>query len=130
MIDLAITNSWLMFKKQEILRGVPKIKVQQLRQFKLELAEMLVETHVDIEPMHSSDSEPDIPKRPRGKPPPAVIPSKIKRTSAAKHMPSCQDKQSRCRHCHYNRSRTKCTTCNLFLCLTKTRNCYMQFHQK
>lgn len=132
MLDLAVSNAWLEFKQNEINKGHHAKKIQQLRYFKMELGETLLDMYSDLgndNARNSSTSpEPRPEKRPRGKPS-APIPSKKRRTEGAKHMPSINEKQSRCRHCHNNFTRTKCTSCNISLCLTKDRNCYMLFHQ-
>ncbi|CAG4929637.1 unnamed protein product [Colias eurytheme] len=134
MTDLAVTNSWLQYKKRELIKGVPVKKIQQLRSFKMELGEYLVELYSspqtgDDEGTDSGDENAESGgKRKRGKPT-TQLPSKRRRTAEAKHMPVFVESQSRCRHCHYNKSRTQCSTCNISLCLTKDRNCYMLFHE-
>ncbi|KAI4467736.1 transposase is4 [Holotrichia oblita] len=45
MIDLAVSNAWLLHKKIQIEKGTPKNKIQQLRSFKLELGEHIIETN-------------------------------------------------------------------------------------
>lgn len=133
MLDLAVTNAWLQFKKRELKREIPLKKIQQLRGFKMELGEYLIDMYTipEAEDETSVDSDPEnlIPlKRKRGKPT-THLPSKRRRTASAKHMPEFVDTQSRCRHCHINKSRTRCTTCDITLCLTKDRNCYKLFHE-
>ncbi|KAK9692915.1 Transposase IS4 [Popillia japonica] len=45
MIGLAVSNAWLLHKKTQIEKGTPKNKIQQLRSFKLELGEHIIETN-------------------------------------------------------------------------------------
>lgn len=132
MIDLAVSNSWLVFKKDEIKRGVQVKKILMLREFKLQLGEdILQEIHLSRNNRESSDDSEqnqnqNIPRR-RGRPT-ATLPTLKRRTSEAKHMPILEEKQSRCRSCHYNKTHFKCSTCNVNLCLTKQRNCFADFH--
>ncbi|CAK1599853.1 unnamed protein product [Parnassius mnemosyne] len=130
MMDLAVSNSWLQFKRDQIDKGVPLKKIQQLRFFKLDLGEKIIEMYTNEETV-SADSEEEVnapTKRKKGKPT-LPLPSMKRRQQAAKHMPLFENKQARCRHCHYNKSRTKCSTCNVSLCFTKYRNCYKEFHE-
>ena len=43
------------------------------------------------------------------------------------HLPEHSEKKMRCRLCGSS-IRTKCTKCNVHLCLTKTKNCYRDYH--
>lgn len=132
MLDLAVSNSWLQYKKREIKKGIALNKIQQLRSFKMELGEGLIEMHTIAREVarDSAELEPEIPlKRKKGKAK-TELPSIARRTASAKHMPEFVNMRSRCRQCHYNKSRTRCSTCNISLCLTKDRNCYKLFHKE
>lgn len=73
------------------------------------------------------DQEPDQ-RRQRGRAAFVPVPSKAFRSAGAKHLPYLAENVGRCRHCHYNRTQFKCRACNLSLCLTKHRNCFVEFH--
>lgn len=131
MIDLAVTNSWLQYKNDQVKLGVPSTKILQLRAFKMELGEMLIESHVFTNSDHEEASETEVVSaRRKGRPSTVVVPSVKFRTHAAKHLPMISDgNSSRCRHCHYNRTLFKCMHCKVSLCLTRYRNCFFDFHQ-
>lgn len=130
MLDLAVSNSWIQHKNEQITKGVPVKNIQQLRNYKMELGEKIIEQNTEEDSTDSINEEESesILKRKKGRPS-TEVPSKKRRQKSSKHMPLHETKQSRCRHCHYNKSRTKCSTCNVFLCLNKQRNCYKEFHE-
>lgn len=132
MLDLAVSNSWIQFKKDQLNKNVPLKKIKQLRWFKMELGENLIDFYGNTNTEENSDEEDENvdttnTKRKRGKPTTA-LPSKKQRLKEAKHMPIFIEKQARCRQCHYNKSKIVCNTCKIPLCLTMKRNCYLDFH--
>lgn len=42
MLDMAVCNSWLQFKKDQIKLNTPRRKTDQLRTYKIELGEALI----------------------------------------------------------------------------------------
>lgn len=132
MVDLAIGNSWLNYKKDQLKCLVPVKKIQQLRAFKLELGEIFIESHAntDANTDPPTDTEEDNDNRPsrKRKGGRALVPVPNKKFRKAKHLPYLTEKVGRCRHCHYNRTLFKCRACDVQLCLTKLRNCYADFH--
>lgn len=131
MVDMAVSNSWILYKKDKIKQHVPMKKVLQLRGFKNELGEYLIENHSRREDnipdcSDAEEGQPPIPRR-RGKPT-DPLPSKRRRVQGAEHLPKYDEKQSRCRHCHYKKSRISCISCKVTLCLTSDRNCFTEFH--
>lgn len=133
MLDLAVSNSWIQFKNDQIRKDIPIKKRKQLRWFKLQLGEELIDLHDNNNNRaeNSDTEEGNIDttntRRKRGKPT-TPLPSKKLRLKEAKHMPICTEKQARCRQCHYNKSKIMCNTCKIPLCLTMMRNCYLDFH--
>ncbi|XP_063388185.1 piggyBac transposable element-derived protein 2-like [Cydia fagiglandana] len=127
LIDLAVCNSWLQYKKDQLASSVPVKKIPQLRCFKMDLGEILIQSYSHSEPASEHDQEPKI-KRKRGRTALVPEPSKQFRNSGAKHLPYLVENVGRCRHCHHNRTQFKCRACNVSLCLTKTRNCFVDFH--
>lgn len=130
MIDLAVSNCWLIFKKDEIKKGVPVKKMLMLRVFKLQhgedlLEEILLSTNNQESSDDSDLQNQNIPCK-RGRPTVTLLTMR-RRTFEAKHMTILEEKQSRYRSCHYNKTHFKCSKCNISLCLTKQRNCYADF---
>lgn len=132
MLDLAVSNCWLLYKEVQQQNRVRKI--EQLRAFKLQLGEVLIESNSPVTPRYDEDDDDEALtqmsndfKRTRGTPA-TPLPSKKRRTTASEHMPKFSDTQGRCRLCHENKTFFLCSTCNIRLCLTKKRNCYSQFH--
>lgn len=132
LIDLAVANSWLQYKKDQLKSLVPLKKIQQLRGFKMEIGETFIEAYAytDTEPSTDveGESENQPPPKRRGNKIIVPVPNKKFRTAGAKHLPFVSEKVGRCRHCHYNRTLFKCRACDVNLCLTKARNCYSDFH--
>ena len=60
------------------------------------------------------------------------IPPSQRRTAGNKHLPEMDDipLAMRCRQkdCK-GRSRVRCSSCNVYLCLTTKRNCFKEFHE-
>lgn len=128
MIDLSITNSWIQFRNNELKNNVPRKRVQQLRFYKMEFGEKLIECN--SMPAITELQEENIAsiKRP-GRPGAIAIPSNMKRRYGALHLPSVLPKQQRCRNEGCNsRSTIFCTFCQVALCLTKDRKCFVSFH--
>lgn len=125
--DLAAVNSWLQYKEDSALLGVPKKDILGLLEFKMSLAHYLLSKD-------KSDAESDDePPRKLLKAKVVPLPPEPKRTAKANHMPELvnQGFSSRCRNpgCS-QRTKFRCTTCHIFLCVTTMRNCYKQFHSK
>lgn len=111
MIDMAVSNSWIQYKKDQIRKNVPVKNILKLRGFKNELRELLIEIYSRREATqdNTSDSEQNQPvQRKRGKPT-DPLPSKRRRLQGADHMPIFYEKQSRCRQCHYKKSLITCS---------------------
>ncbi|MCL4142327.1 UNVERIFIED_CONTAM: hypothetical protein GTU68_050401 [Idotea baltica] len=130
VIKVAVTNGWLLYRRHQSLRNA---KFVSLLEFQIEIASCLVKAgKLPTELMRSrgrtSLSEPK-PKRSKTC---AVnpIPSKDIRHDALGHFPKVDEKQHRCRHCSYGYTKIFCTKCQIFLCLTKDRNCFYSFHKK
>lgn len=50
------------------------------------------------------------------------------RLDCISHWPRFDDSQNRCRANCGKKTMIKCSKCNVYLCLVKDRNCFMQFH--
>lgn len=134
MLDLAINNCWIQYKKNEQEKGTPAKKILQLRFYKMAIAEELIE--LNTAPFENSDSNDEyaaddgIYRKRRGRSAFVQIPSKIRRMQGSTHMPDFTEKQMRCRlpGCEM-KSTAKCLSCDVHLCLTAKRNCFKLFHE-
>lgn len=130
MVDLSITNSWLFYKKKELANGISAKKIQQLRSYKLQYGEKLIEENLLVQHQEivEDDDEPPV-KRTPGRPGAVPIPSEARRHHGNLHLPEVNDKQQRCRNVGCDKKSTiKCSECNVPLCLTSSRNCFKSFH--
>lgn len=104
----------------------------QLLAFKLDVAESLISgcesEDSDSEPEPESEPEDEAGQARKRKSTP--LPSVHKRVKGT-HLPEMDlaTYSSRCRNpgCS-QRSKIRCTFCNVLLCLTATRNCFKDFH--
>lgn len=125
--DVAITNSWIQYKSDSKALNRPVKNTQQYLDFKLHLAEELLESPELDDSSEDSEEEYELPTKMRiPQPEPSV------RRLGAKHMPEMVDIKhaERCRNkgC---RSKTymRCTKCKMFLCITKKRKCFQDYHR-
>lgn len=130
MLDLSASNAWIQFRNDKLNQQIPLKKIQSLRQWKMQLAENIIEENTYYEDVLEEEDNSEPKTRKRGRPAIIPIPSKIRRQQGALHMPVFEGTINRCRlpGCK-NRTTAKCSTCMVALCLTSTRNCYKAFHE-
>lgn len=129
---MTVINSWLVYKD---LKGTEAASsVLNLCQYRLELAEVLANINNASElckkrgrPSTSNSVEMAIQaKKSRG--PVQHVPPKDIRTDNVGHWPDdsarSRCKMPGCKGC----TQTKCEKCGVTLCLTKSRNCFKNFH--
>ncbi|CAH2091503.1 unnamed protein product [Euphydryas editha] len=137
-IDLAISNSWILYRQDKKNEGADPKSILQLRYFKMEIAEAIIDANIDTD---SSLDEPE--NREEGhhenqdeqhlhfrrKCVPAPIPSAAQRYRKAGHLPEVSEVQRKCRlpGCKM-KTKIICTSCKIHLCLTHERSCYKLFH--
>lgn len=97
----------------------------------LDVGESLIEgysvTDIDTDG-YSEEDENEEQTRGRGRPALVQVPSKRKRRMGARHLPIMVDVQKRCRRCHKMKTNVMCTKCNIYLCFTRNRNSFKDFH--
>ena len=87
---------------------------------------------IDDEAVHSNGDTSDEEHSPPTKRRRIVeIPAAPQHTAAAKHLPEMTEMKNsmRCRmHGCSAKSKVRCVACNIFLCMTADRNCFLKFH--
>lgn len=134
LIKVAVTNGWLLYRKHYKHLYPHEKKFMSLLEFQTEIASGLVQ----------SGKLPSIISNKRGRPSSSPVSAKNKpKTSSAilipsndirfdgvGHLPLYHEKQHRCRCCPKGYSHMHCMKCKIFLCFTKDRNCFVDFHMK
>ena len=129
-IDLAVVNSWFQYRGDEKAKGSARRDILQLIDFRLEIAQTYLAAHAEHladEPGDDSDED-DASSRRRGCVVP--LPPTALRLSQAKHLPEMTSGHSmRCRNkgC-VAKTKVRCVSCKVFLCLVGERNCFHDFH--
>ncbi|KAK3932719.1 PiggyBac transposable element-derived protein 3 [Frankliniella fusca] len=121
-LEVALTNSWLLYKRDCILLGDDQ-KFKSSKEFRTQVSEELRASLLRSRGRPSLDKSLEkkvirCPMVPR--------PSDKLRTDNTNHWPTRCSK-GRCRYCQSN-IRFKCTKCDARLCITPERNCFVQFH--
>ena len=136
MVDVAKVNSWLLYKRHSKQKGIPGNQQLTLLKFTLQFSDFLIaEAKPQESPRHpgrppkrkAADSEE--PKK-TGRKAFIPAPSSSSRKDQVGHWPEIRSKEKgRCRNCPSGYSRTYCKKCNVCLCLTGEKNCFLAFHQ-
>ncbi|XP_071063273.1 piggyBac transposable element-derived protein 3-like [Pseudochaenichthys georgianus] len=131
--DLALANSWLLYRKDLAICAAPKKSIMQFLEFRTEMATTLLAQHhgqgsdADL----SEQSEEEDNSNQRKKRPVMAVPHVSVRRRANAHLPEMISLKNaaRCRVAGCTgRTRVRCVTCKVFLCLQGDRNCYTAFH--
>lgn len=136
LFDMVVVNSWMEYKSDfKILN--PRKKPLDLLDFRLNLGEYLISSGAVTKPMPDDDTgdeeQPDESEMKKKKNLPTALPCLDKRYDGFEHWPMNADLKHplRCRMegCD-SRSRVRCTKCDVYLCFTKYKNCFINFHNK
>lgn len=136
-IDLACANGWLEYTRNAKLLGIPKKDILDLLAFRAYVAEALIKADKPVmkrkgrpsSEQNSRSSTPTTSKRPRTE----TRPISDVRFDNIGHFPSIDGKSyaSRCKNPECKgQSRVMCVKCEIHLCLSKHKNCFMQYHIK
>ncbi|KAK3928359.1 PiggyBac transposable element-derived protein 3 [Frankliniella fusca] len=121
-LEVAITNSWLAYKRDCVLLGTHQ-ELKSSKDFRLHVSDGLRASLLRGRGRPSLDNS--LQKKVI-KSPWVPRPSDPLRTDEANHWPvKCT--KGRCRYCS-STVRIKCTKCDTRLCITQDRNCFLQFH--
>ena len=123
LFSVCLTNAWLLYKINN------KTKMP-LREFIISVSDSLMRSGKNL-------------KKPVGRPKQnaevesgktaykKIIVSDDIRFDNVGHWVSCDKKRNRCKFCEKSMlTNTKCTKCDVFLCLTTDRNCFYDFHNQ
>lgn len=145
LINLCITNSWLLYREDYALKGLPENKRLSLLHFQASIANALLKQNKPS-PITSAMS------RKRGRPPKSQLlsasssaaavgvgrkpahpnPGKAARLDLVDHFAIFGDRQQRCRLCSDKKLRGQtfalCSKCEVPLCILPDRNCFYDFH--
>lgn len=132
LLDLAVSNAWILFREDEINKGMRLHTILHLRMFKLELAETIMDANMHTEDEHSSQygscDESQLSSF-RQRKVPVPLPSTKMRVRGAMHLPEVSAIKNKCRQIGCKKkTKILCTKCNIYLCLTYERNCFKCFH--
>lgn len=137
--DLAICNSWIQYKKHAEILKIPKKKIMDSMDFRMDIAESLIRVN-----------KPSTPNRKRGRPSAQAEPVPEEtytkrnvvdsappnidvRLDGTYHRALVDERKyaTKCKHptCK-RRTHTFCSKCNLHLCLDRTSNCFDKYHTK
>lgn len=128
-LDLAVVNSFFQYRRDCRILKISKKNTMDLLKFRMDLAEVLMDGPVGdrLQNVPFSGFQEKKPQNWR-----APIPGEDKRTDGYDHWPVVDSlttaRACRLRGCK-SRSRVRCEKCNLYLCLTKEKNCFKKFHQ-
>ncbi|KAK1906732.1 PiggyBac transposable element-derived protein 3 [Dissostichus eleginoides] len=126
--DLALANSWLLYRIDLAIFAAPKKSIMQFLEFRTEMATTLLAQH------HGQGSDADLSEQSeeednsnQGKKRPVkAVPHVSVRRRANAHLPEMISLKNaaRCRVAGCTgRTRVRCVTCKVFLCLQGDRNC-------
>lgn len=131
--DLSISNAWRLYVLDSIATGVPKSKIMDLLEFRMQVADGLINTperkrRSDTDEQDTENLRPNTSKFRRPNPP-----SVAKRYDGYDHLPSFDEIDSpracRMEGCK-SRSKILCTKCEVYLCLSRKQNCFLAYHKK
>lgn len=129
MFDLAVVNAWIKYKMINREEGKSIYKILKLREFKQEIAERLILGNIYSMEEDENENVAEEETRKRGRPSIVPLPPVAKRFHGANHLPDMGSKQKRCRKEGCSKKTTViCIYCNMPLCLTPSRNCFVDFH--
>ncbi|KAI2646362.1 Chimeric ERCC6-PGBD3 protein [Labeo rohita] len=126
--DLALANSWLLYRKDHAICAGPKTRPIQFLQFRMEVATILLAQHHSADADLSTEEE-DLNQGVKRHV--TELPHVLVRRRANAHLPEMIGLKNamRCRQLGCTgRTRVCCMTCKVFLCLQTERNCYSAFH--
>lgn len=129
LLDLAVINSWVIFKKNMTAKGTPKKQLPNLGEFRNELADALCNVGTSNGSKRGRPSNSSLEEQAKKRRGPAhPLPCKDVRSDGVAHWPVFSNRL-RCKlpQCK-GTTQWACSKCNIPLCLNGTNNCFRDFH--
>ncbi len=127
--DLGLANSWLLYRQDDIKIGTPIKNMTQFLEFRMTVAQTYL-SKLGSDCQHALKDHTNLNKAPQqGSRTP--VPHISVRTTSARHLPEMENLRNPMRYrkkgCS-GKSRVRCVTCDVFLCLQSERNGFAAFH--
>lgn len=131
-IGFAVCNSWLEYVRDASAETLPKKDVKDVLSFQIDIARSFIASNKSEPPRRgrpSNGAQTSSKKAHNAMP----MPTNSARFDGANHWPKHTDSKfaQKCRNAGCDsRSRICCRKCNVFLCLSATKDCFYEFHTK
>lgn len=129
-------NCWLLYRRDSSDLDIPERKVMMLQEFKLSLAEsLLLEGKNPMakkrgRPSSNGGTAAQFAKKKKSSPATKPIPAEGVRTDGYHHYPVVTTR-GRCKNPDCKSAPVfYCQKCKVHLCITKDKNCFVEFHTK
>lgn len=137
-LDLIVVNSWRLYKNDCQANGLQRKDIMSLLDFRMDLADTL--SNIPTRTRHESVDDTDLPPTSGSDCPrdykiyrPAIKPSAAKRYDGYDHLPF-SDSIKAPRTCRMedcgSRSKIKCEKCDVYLCISRDKDCFRLYHKK
>lgn len=133
LLDLSIVNSWLIYREDCRANKYPKKKIMDLLKFRMAVAESLTASP-DRKRRDEEEEEDQQPQQKKLKIyTPSPKPIEDKRYDGYDHWPVVDNiispRSCRLETCS-SRTKTRCSKCDQYLCLSKDKECFKIYHNK
>lgn len=129
IIDMCVVNAWLLYRRH--CKQIKLKKHLSLLDFKTEITYALLLSGQNKAPKRGRPSLTTTPSPPKKKKRVfSTRPVEDVRYDKIDHWQLPLDTKQRCKNCIRAYTTTKCSKCNVYLCSTKKRMCFIQFHRK
>lgn len=136
VVDLAVVNSWLEYRRDAETAGIPKARVLDLLHFRMRLSDSLLTVGkpvVSSKRGRPSGSPASQPSTKSSKAHVESRPYKEQRMDMVDHFPEYDEKKeaTRCKRSGCKgKTHVFCIKCKVHLCFVKGKNCFHEFHKK
>lgn len=127
-LNLIAVNSWLVYRRHA--QQLQLSKQMTLFEFILDVSDALRRSgKTDTRKRGRPASSPGEPSKKTGRPA-NPRPSIDTRYDQIGHWPEFQNQKQRCKNCISSYTKWSCRKCNVRLCLSNNKNCFVDFHKK